>query len=634
MLSLSVQHCVSPLLQSTAAAPIERVSRMPVKPFIALTLAFAGWCSALAVAQPLQSLQEATPAATERAHSPPLVLRSAKSPDESSAAVSTAIERMRARIRTVAQSSLTAAQKQAEYQRVLDHNTEELSNISSALGQDKPVTIDAVVKMLELMFYEEALSVAPDERTQNRVLENAPAHLEFEPLQPILIAPRQHRKQIVVTRDAEAAGIEPWWRKARVNSEALELGEVVESPGPPVKQEATEEKVKVEFGKDEAVTVEMHDDTTVLRDVEGEDGGLVLFDGLHVWIGGAVQLDAFSFDELFNASAGGESKDDTSVRRGEMIVRSTLFDWGELKLQYDLESNVWRDLYFRRVDEDKGLTVTVGNQKEPMGLDYQMGNKFGTAMERSAPATAFGSFRGAGVRINRWFDRSPEQQWIRFADQQKTYITTTLGLFGQDIEDTSDTDVALTGRITMGRDKRLGEGLHMGLSASYRQGDFDRIAPRAEVYETNRIRLASPDADEQAVVALEAMATRGSLHAQAEFYYSDYRGGDIDGEGYGGYVQGGWFITGEKRAYRPKWGLWAPLPHSEKSVFEVFARLSHTYGNDDLSSSNALTVATLGGNWYLRQFRASLNALYSEVDRDYKGQDSGVAVTARVQYLF
>jgi phosphate-selective porin len=610
---------------------------MPVKPLLVLALAFAGLCSALA--QPLQAqpLQQPTPAAVERSDSPPLVLRSAENPEPEpgSAAVSAAIEGLRARIREVAQSSLTAAQKQAEYQRMLEYNAGELSKISTDLGREKPATIDDVVKILELMFYEQALSTAPDEKTQNRVLENAPAHLEFEPLQPILIAPRQHRKQIIVTRDAEADGVEPWWRSARVDTEALELSEVVESPASPVKQEGEpEEKVKVEFGKDEAVTVEMHDDTTVLREVEGDDGDVVLFDALHVWIGGAVQLDAYSFDELFNANAGGESKDDTSVRRGEVIVRSTLFDWGELKLQYDLKSNVWRDLYFRRVNEDKGETLTIGTQKEPMGLDYLMGNKFGTAMERSAPATAFGSFRGSGIRFNRWFDLSSEQQWLSFAGNEKTFVTATLGLFGQDIENTSDTDIALTGRVTFGRGRLKGEGTHVGLSASYRQGQFDRINPRAEVFDSNRITLASPDADDQAVVALESMISRGSLHAQAELYYSDYRGGDIDGEGYGGYVQGGWFITGEKRAYRPKWGLWAPLPHADKSVFEIFARLSYTYGDDDVNSSNALAVATLGGNWYLRQFRASLNALYSEVDRDYLGEDSGFAVMARLTYLF
>lgn len=564
----------------------------------------------------------------------PLIFPEAATEPAAETEVEATITRMRNKLHDVARASISVAEKRAAYEKLLDEEEEALKQISIARGSDAPRTVEDVVQLMELMFYEVALESAQDKVTARRLQENAPAHLQLEPLQPILIAPRHQRKEIVVTRDAEATGVEPWWRHARVDTEALALGDIEESPDPPVKQAPEEEKVKVEFAKDEAVTVEMHDDTTVLREVEGDDGDLVLFDALHLWVGGAVQLGAFTFDELFNASAGGQSKDGTSVRRGEVIVRSTLFDWGELKLQYDLDSNVWRDLYYRRVDEENGQTLTIGNQKEPLGLDFLMGNKFGTAMERSAPTTAFGSFRGAGIRFNRWFDLSPDQQFLQFADQRNTFVTATLGLFGQDIENTTDTDLALTGRVTFGRGQLKGEGTHIGLSASYRQGEYDRINPRAEVFDTNRILLAHPDADDQLVVALESMVSRGSLHGQAEFYYSDYRGGDIDGQGYGGYVQGGWFITGEKRAYRPKWGLWAPLPHSEKGIFEVFARLSYTYGDDDLHSSKALTVATLGGNWYLRRFRASLNALYSEVDRDYRDQDSGLAATVRLQYLF
>jgi phosphate-selective porin OprO/OprP len=371
-----------------------------------------------------------------------------------------------------------------------------------------------------------------------------------------------------------------------------------------------------------------------LRDVEGDDGSLVLFDALHVWIGGAVQLDAYSYEDLFSARAGGASEEDTFIRRGEVIVRSTLFDWGEVKGQYDLDSDVWRDLYYRNVNEDESRTLTIGNQKEPMGLDYLMGNKFGTAMEMSAVATAFGSFRGAGVRVNRWFDLAPEDQYLRFGGDKHAFITTSLGIFGQDIEDSSTTDVALTGRVTAGHSQEEGLGMHIGGSLSLREGDYTRVAPRPGMKDVDRITLAGFDADQQVVVALEAMATRGPLHAQAEFYYSDYRGGDIDGEGYGAYVQAGWFVTGQQRTYRPKWGLWAPVQQSEKGIFEVFARAGYTYGDSNLSSSNSLQLFTLGGSWYWRQFRASLNGLYSKVDQDINDEDSGLAITARFQYLF
>jgi phosphate-selective porin OprO/OprP len=552
---------------------------------------------------------------------------------ESDTATAIAIDRMHKKLREVAQSSISAAEKQAAYQRLLDEEAEALGQLGSEHGVEQPRTVNDVVNLMELMFYEQGLAVSPDEKTQQRLMENAPAHVELEPLQPILIAPRHLRHKIVVTADAEESGVEPWWRNARVDKEALQLNEVVESPDTPPKKEA-QDKVTVKVLADEAVTTEMHDDTTVLRDVASDDGDLVLFDALHMWIGGAVQLDAYSFDNLFNGAAGGERKDDTFIRRGEVIVRSTLYDWGEFKWQYDLDANIWRDLYFRKVNEEDTRTITVGNQKEPMGLDFMMGNKFGTAMERSGPATAFGSYRGMGVRLNRWFSLTPDEQVFDFGKGEKAAVTASLGVFGQDIEDTSDTDLAVTGRVSFGSN-RDGNGLHIGASLSAREGKYDRIAPRPEVQDANRVPLASFDADNQAVLGLEALFTRGPVHAQAEAYYSDYRGGDIDAVGYGGYAQAAWILTGEHRTYRPKWGLWAPLPVTEESnIFELFARVSYTYGDSDLTPSNNLRLFTLGGNWYHRQFRTSLNAVYSRTDNDIRGEDDGLAITVRGQYLF
>ena len=66
----------------------------------------------------------------------------------------------------------------------------------------------------------------------------------------------------------------PWWRTTTFNTEALELQEIKESPveqlEPP--EENVEQVVKVEALADEKVTVEMHDDTTILRQVEADDG--------------------------------------------------------------------------------------------------------------------------------------------------------------------------------------------------------------------------------------------------------------------------------------------------------------------------------------------------------------------------
>ncbi|MCZ6831454.1 MAG: hypothetical protein O7F73_18045, partial [Gammaproteobacteria bacterium] len=68
--------------------------------------------------------------------------------------------------------------------------------------------------------------------------------------------------------------------------------------------------------------------------------------------------------------------------------------------------------------------------------------------------------------------------------------------------------------------------------------------------------------------------------------------------------------------------------------FEVFSRLSYTRGEDDNHTWNDLRVLTLGGSWYYRQIRGSVNLLLAETRRDIAGEGTGNAITARIQYLF
>ena len=152
--------------------------------------------------------------------------------------------------------------------------------------------------------------------------------------------------------------------------------------------------------------------------------------------------------------------------------------------------------------------------------------------------------------------------------------------------------------------------------------------------EPSRITLAQPQADTQAVVGLEALYLRGSLHSQLELYYSDYRGGSVDGEGFGGYAQVGWLFGGNQRPYRARWGLWGPISHKTQHVFEVFGRFSYTRGEDDNTTWNDLRLLTLGGSWYYRQVRGSVNLVVAETRRDVEGESTGNAIIARIQYLF
>lgn len=388
---------------------------------------------------------------------------------------------------------------------------------------------------------------------------------------------------------------------------------------------------------DEDTTADMHDDSTILRDIgvaSVDERGFMIFDTLRFWVGGAMQYDYYNFDGIYTNQSSNSSREGTTFRRLEGIFRSQISDWGEAKVQYDFNEGIFRDLYLRWVSKltDTPTTITLGNQKEPMGLDYLSGTKFGLAQERSAPTHAFGSRRGLGIRLHRSFDLTPSERVFDFWKEDSTFMTTSVGVFTKDIEENNDTDLSVTGRITAGRtqDKR---GQHIGMSFSYREGDFYRISMRPELREADRVTLARPEANTGSIVALEAAFNEGRLYTQAEGFAAAYRGRN-DGVGGGAYVQAGWYLTENSRNYQPKWGTIRSGAGGQQFVADIFGRISHTHGEDDISGSNAYTSLTIGSNLYYRKLRGSINILYGSSRDEINGEDSGVAFNIRAQYIF
>ena len=386
---------------------------------------------------------------------------------------------------------------------------------------------------------------------------------------------------------------------------------------------------------DDSTTKDMHDDTTLLRSVPVlEDEGLELFDALRIWLGGSIQYDYYNFDGIFSNQSGVDSREGSVFRRLEGIFRSQLFEWGELKVQYDFDDGIFRDVYLRWVSKrpNTPVTVTVGNQKEPIGLDNLSGNKFDMAQELASPSHAFASWRSNGVRLHKAFQLSAEERKLDIFEDDAAFITTSVGVFTEDIEQSNDTDLAFTARITVGRE-RDGVGAHLGFAASYREGDFYRVSFRPGVREADRITLARPSANTQGVVTAEAAYNQGRLHLQGEAFYADYAG-RVDGYGSGAYAQAGWFLTNDSRLYNARWGILAPHKPNQGYSLELFARASVTRGEDDINGWNAYRDITVGTNWFYRKARASLNLTYGESREPVNDEGDGVSLVLRAQYLF
>jgi phosphate-selective porin len=390
----------------------------------------------------------------------------------------------------------------------------------------------------------------------------------------------------------------------------------------PVLEESAEESVEVSDEESESISVQtllddgttadMHDDSTVLRDIgvgTVDDRGVLIFDTLRFWAGGAVQYDYYNIDGIYTNLSDKNSQEGASFRRLEGVFRSRIADWGEAKAQYDFNEGIFRDLYLRWVSAltDTPTTVTLGNQKEPMGLDYLSGTKFGLAQERSAPTHAFGSRRGLGLRLHRSFKLKPSERRFEYWEEDSTFMTTSVGIFTKDIEDSNDTDLSITGRITAGRAR--------------------------EIRQADRVTLARPEANTASIVALEGALNQGRLQAQAEAFAASYRGRN-DGVGGGAYFQAGWFLTDNSRVYLPRWGTIRSGVTGERLAADIFGRISHTFGEDDFSGSNAYTSLTVGSNIYYRKLRASINVLYGSSRDSINEEDQGLAFNVRAQYIF
>ena len=554
------------------------------------------------------------------------------------------VERMQQLVAELRQSDLSPAQKQAALDELIRNHNEILRQHNTWLDWQKPQTVDSVAVLLERMVFEIAAEdIAPNEQSREQVLRNAPEHLELNPqaqeaYEPPLLKPVVANKGRLQLADETQAGqstnaaAEPSQPQAVIATAPAVEEAPVESADQ--KTVTVSKDAQVAVLADNKTTASMQDDNSVLRDVRNDKGQLVLFGKVRLWVGGAVQLDAYTGEGLFTAAEGGNSESESYIRRAEGILRASIFENSEVKAQYDFDANIFRNLYWRWLSDSASRSLTVGNQKEPMGLDYLEGAKFTSAMEPSAPSSAFASFRSAGVRYSSWDALDSTDTPLQWWGDNRTYVTSSIGLFGQDIENSNDTDWAVTSRATVGGMKTETSGYHLGISASYRNGEYDRIAPRPGLYDVNRIVLARPDADTQALIGLEGLGTMGSLNGEAELYYSDYSGGEVDAEGWGGYGQVSWMFGGKRRVYQPRWGVWAPVKAGDEHIFEVFGRVSFTHGNDNVNSSNNLGLLTLGGNWYHRNFRVSANLLRAETNRDVSGEGSGHALGLRLQYLF
>lgn len=276
------------------------------------------------------------------------------------------------------------------------------------------------------------------------------------------------------------------------------------------------------------------------------------------------------------------------------------------------------------------VTIQAGHYKEHASLDEQTSSRFTTFMERGSLTDAFSIDRRIGVSVLTGGDN-----W-----------TWSTGLHGgvMDEFDLDDT-WSVSSRATFApvADKEAQTFVHLGAFGRYRSdssinGDSLRYRQRPLAHLADRYVATPRFADTDFLTGVEAAAVRGPLHVQAEAARQSADGAAADADFNSAYIQAGWFLTGESRAYKPGKGAFdrtKPLRAIGRGGFgavELAARFDTVDLTDGPVTGGQQDSLTLGVNWYpTARVRFMANYVAADIDDGPFGDGDSEVVQLRAQ---
>ncbi len=263
--------------------------------------------------------------------------------------------------------------------------------------------------------------------------------------------------------------------------------------------------------------------------------------------------------------------------------------------------------------------LRIGFVGEPFSLERQ-GSSYNTAfLERSLPVQSIAPGYNLGVLVHN--SRS---------DGRLSWAGGLFSVGQNDEKSASNSLLSITGRVTylpVYRDEGR-KLIHVGLSASSRSptGSDVRYFSRPEARYVDIVTdTGSFSAGRLTLLGVEAATVKGPLWASAEFISSRVAAADVGNPTFrGGYVQVGWFLTGESRPYQTnggtfgrvlpvkKYGGGNPFKKRNGGAWEVAGRISHLDLDDGSIEGGTLTDISAALSWYVNSsFRVTLNYIYA-----------------------
>jgi len=322
-------------------------------------------------------------------------------------------------------------------------------------------------------------------------------------------------------------------------------------------------------------------------------------------IGGRIQTDAAFFAENgdLERRLGGDFEDGVEFRRARIYLEGDIRGGIEFKAQYDFAEGdpEFKDVFIGFTDLPYVGNLRIGQFKEPFSLEELTSSNYITFMERSL-ANAFSPARQVGVMA-----------YDTFCSDR---MTGSFGVFRSSDDfgrGAGDHNYHLTARLT-GLPWYEEEGrklVHLGLAYSYQEyEDPIRYSSRPEAHLAPRlVDTGNVLADHGDLIGTEAALVYGPFSLQAEVMHAALNGEGAfagDPDFWGGYVQAGYFLTGEHRPYNQEFGIFdrvKPLHNFREDdgwgAWEVATRYSHLDLGDGSFRGGRLRELTLGLNWYL-----------------------------------
>jgi phosphate-selective porin OprO/OprP len=336
------------------------------------------------------------------------------------------------------------------------------------------------------------------------------------------------------------------------------------------------------------------------------------FDGTTGWESDGIKATAGDLEATFK------------FRRARFFADGRLFRRMDFKFEYDFAADAGlKDAFLEGAKFTKYFKWRIGHFKEPVSLARHTSANDNGFLEWALPVQALAPGRNLGLMF-RHAEGSDRWTWA---------VSATTN--GQTTDDNrTEAKLSLAARMTGLPIYRKNGGRLLHLGASYKaaapRGGETSVSARPEArFAPFFITTGSLDVDRTTLYGLEAATVQGPFWVQAEWLTTDYESDEFgDARLGGGYVEAGWFATGESRYYFAQEGVFGRTrpnrpfrggnpfrKDSNGGAIEFVARVSSLDLNDGYVTGGEMRDFSVGVNWYHSQTsRLMANYIYSKVE--------------------